>query len=395
MENVQAFFDQTTAQQILQIPISRRIGVDYVSWPHTRHGTFTVRSAYFMARSAKFIHSRSKTDVGISSNWMDSEKQWKSIWKTKAPGKMPIHLWRFAHDCLPSGFQLCKRRVPASGLCVFCDRLEGIEHSLLTCQFARMVWTEVKFHVPIKLDRKAFSMHKQWLFDFLSRSSDIQATVLAVGFWHIWEARNDTRNGGPKSDPKRTCGKILAYVDLIREHLFKPSPVHRCESSSPANRWTPPPPGTVLINSDAALFEDTKSMGAGVVIRDHRGQCIGACRQHLQGFSSPEFAEPLALLRAVSLAREKELDKVIFATDCLSLVQRLHSSTLDRSQVGILVGEIKSLFCAFTEVSFVHVKRNLNGAAHYLAQSCRSFPSSEVFSSVPKCIRETLCIDVI
>lgn len=54
--------------------------------------------------------------MGISSNWMDSDEEWKSIWKIKAPGKMLIHLWRFAHDCLPSGFQLCKRRVPASGL---------------------------------------------------------------------------------------------------------------------------------------------------------------------------------------------------------------------------------------------------------------------------------------
>jgi hypothetical protein len=26
---------------------------------------------------------------------MEGEKQWKSIWKIKAPGKMKIHLWQF------------------------------------------------------------------------------------------------------------------------------------------------------------------------------------------------------------------------------------------------------------------------------------------------------------
>ena len=62
--------------------------------------------------------------------------------------------------------------------------------------------------------------------------------------------------------------------------------------------------------------------------------------------------------------KERRLDKVIFASDCLSLIQRLQSSSLDRSVVGILVGEIKSLVDVFREVSFTQVKRNLNVAAH-------------------------------
>jgi hypothetical protein len=181
-ENVHAFFDPFTAAQILQTPIARRVGVDFVTWPFTRHGSYSVRSSYNLARSAKFIHSRSKSGFGISSTWMDREKEWKEVWKIKAPGKMLIHLWRFAHDCLPSGAQLCKRKIPASGLCIFCDRPEGIEHAMLTCQFARMVWQEVKQHYPIKLERKGFRSPMQWLFDFLARSSELQASVLAVGF---------------------------------------------------------------------------------------------------------------------------------------------------------------------------------------------------------------------
>jgi hypothetical protein len=172
-ENVHAFFDQATAEQILQVPISRFQGEDFVCWPFTRHGTYSVRSAYNFARTTKFTQSRSKTGNGISSSWLEDDKQWKALWKIKAPGKMKIHLWRFVHDCLPSGVQLCKRQVPAAGLCIFCGRSESIEHAMLNCQFARMVWREIKEHFQVKLDRKSFSTNQQWLFDFLDRSNDL------------------------------------------------------------------------------------------------------------------------------------------------------------------------------------------------------------------------------
>jgi hypothetical protein len=86
---------------------------------------------------------------------------------------------------------------------------------------------------------------------------------------------------------------------------------------------------------------------------------------------------------------------VIFASDCLSLVQRIISSRMDRSSVGILVSGIKEVSKSFTSVSFTHVKRHFNEAAHILSKSCFSVSFSEVFYSVPDCIRGTLCIDVI
>jgi hypothetical protein len=64
-----------------------------------------------------------------------------------------------------------------------------------------------------------------------------------------------------KPNPQQTCGKILAYIDLIRSHLFKQKLDKRCVSSlSPAN-WTLPPPGFVMLNSDATIFKDFGGMG--------------------------------------------------------------------------------------------------------------------------------------
>ena len=74
----------------------------------------------------------------------------------------------------------------------------------------------------------------------------------------------------------------------------------------------------------------------------------------------------------------KGIGKSIFATDCLSLVQRLDSTTRV-VLCGILVDDIKHLVKNFNSASFVHVKREQNEAAHLLAKSCSNANSSEVF----------------
>jgi hypothetical protein len=84
----------------------------------------------------------------------------------------------------------------------------------------------------------------------------------------------------------------------------------------------------------------------------------------------------MALRQAASLARKKGLGQVIFASDCLSLVQCLHSEARDRSPVGILVEEIKFVVKDLTSISFIHVKRELNEAVHLLAKSCNCLNSS-------------------
>jgi hypothetical protein len=60
VELVRTIFDEATADKVLQIPISRHGGDDYVSWPHARFGQYTVRSAYHLAHEDRFAVARSK-----------------------------------------------------------------------------------------------------------------------------------------------------------------------------------------------------------------------------------------------------------------------------------------------------------------------------------------------
>jgi hypothetical protein len=106
-DTVRAFFHQELADTILQIPISRRGGDDFVSWPHDKFGLYTVRSAYNLARTSSFFVRRGTAGAGAGSDRTSEEKNWKAIWSIQAPGKMKVVLWRFIHDCLPTGHQRC------------------------------------------------------------------------------------------------------------------------------------------------------------------------------------------------------------------------------------------------------------------------------------------------
>lgn len=139
-----------------------------------------MRSAYNLARSEIFMAAQSENGRGMSSGLQESANRWKELWRINAPGKMLINLWKIVHDCLPSGFQLRRRHIPATDGCCFCERDDRIEHIFLLCPFAVCVWDGTKQHFDLKLCMTELSNMKQWVFDFLGRSSGIQKTALAI-----------------------------------------------------------------------------------------------------------------------------------------------------------------------------------------------------------------------
>jgi hypothetical protein len=61
-------FYEDTAAKILRVPISRLGGEDFVSWPYTRFGVYTVRSAYNLARTGQFRLIAIRMDNKLWSN---------------------------------------------------------------------------------------------------------------------------------------------------------------------------------------------------------------------------------------------------------------------------------------------------------------------------------------
>jgi hypothetical protein len=88
------------------------------------------------ARTNNLFISRSKKGSGSSSSAANEEEQWKMVSTIIVPGKMKMHMWRFAHDCLPTDVQLVCHHIPASDVCVFYGRKEDMEHAFLHCHLA-------------------------------------------------------------------------------------------------------------------------------------------------------------------------------------------------------------------------------------------------------------------
>ena len=149
-----------------------------------------VKPAYIMAKSEAVHLKASVTGKGESSDQVCSAKEWKRLWSIKAPPKMKIVLWRFAHNCLPTGQKLRTRNIPAYDLYCHCGRDDTVEHASLTCQYVMEVWKELKNRCDFKRLPKPFGSPRQWIFETLANCSDREATILVISFWHIWEARN-------------------------------------------------------------------------------------------------------------------------------------------------------------------------------------------------------------
>lgn len=76
------------------------------------------------------------------------------------------------------------------------------------------------------------------------------------------------------------------------------------------------------------------------------------------------------------------------------MVQRISSSTTDRSQAGVVVKDIKILAGRFISCFFKHVSRNSNVVAHSLARSSVRSPCNISVGVILEFIRAEFCNDV-
>jgi hypothetical protein len=208
-------FSPPDAELILKIPLSSSSVADCVSWPINKTRIFTVKSAYIMAKSEEVYRNSSNQGKGEASNHDQIAKDWKKLWSITAPPKMLTVLWRFAHDCLPTGHQLRNGNIPTSECCPHCGREENLFHTFIGCQYMTEIWREIKKKSGFKLNQAWLGFPWDWLFEFLSRCTKREATMLTIVLWHIWEARNAMRNGEADVHPWLWVKKIIAYVDMV------------------------------------------------------------------------------------------------------------------------------------------------------------------------------------
>ena len=154
---------------------------DIHKWRFDASGQFTTRSAY-----EAFFNGTIYFSAG------------KLIWGTWAPRKCKFFLWLVAHNRCWTADRLARRGLPHPEFCPLCDQEEKtINHLLSACVFARQFWHRLlgvfrlQAVTPQPSDVELFLWWQQAGDKISAGALRGFNTLVVLGTWTLWRARND------------------------------------------------------------------------------------------------------------------------------------------------------------------------------------------------------------
>jgi ribonuclease HI len=159
--------------------------------------------------------------------------------------------------------------------------------------------------------------------------------------------------------------------------------------------WNPPAWATIKINVDGAFNPVTGQAAIGAVARDYEGNSkIMLCRPVVHCRDAEEV-EALACLEGLHLAQHWPNDMQIeIESDCTNLVEKVLSSSKDRSVYAVVIGDIKAGMALCDACLLRKIWREQNGIAHNLAKfAFKTHSMHLLFDFVPLCIQDLMLND--
>ena len=130
-------------------------------------------------------------------------------------------------------------------------------------------------------------------------------------------------------------------------------------------------------------------------MRNEQGQVMASLAEKLAMLPTVEILEAMVGRRAMIFMEELGLRRAIFEGDSETVVKALARDCPDRSCIGYIIKDCKSLMGCFQTCSFSYVRRQSNGVAHALARRAReSSPLSVWMESVPPDISYLVYVNV-
>lgn len=142
-------------------------------------------------------------------------------------------------------------------------------------------------------------------------------------------------------------------------------------------------------NVDASFHQHTSSAFSGVIIRNFEGSVVsGLSRKHKTCYALT--AEALALRDAMNLASNLLIDKVVFESDCLELVQSCRGE-IQRGEISGIMQDVQHLKRNFLKCDFTWTARAGNVVAHQIAALVRrDLLSSDWIFNQPLVVKQQL-----
>lgn len=265
--------------------------------------------------------------------------------------------------------RLLSRRVEVNSKCPVCNLVDETSlHALVFCPVAALCWQ----HQGFNFDNSAINNMTDWVQKIYQHSGRSEINKIFMIAWMIWNNRNDVvwkQRGREYKDIVTLAIQILNNWEFAQDKSFDFSFGFISQTEGDMC-WKQPQTGTIKINTDAALFEDSNLYSYAMIARNHEGQMLQVKSSCRQGNADPEMAEAVGIREALSWIKEHNWPQGIVESDCLGAIQAIRCSSINLSYLGRVIDECKRLLLELKSrnVTLRFVKRSANMVAHYLAR---------------------------
>jgi ribonuclease HI len=150
------------------------------------------------------------------------------------------------------------------------------------------------------------------------------------------------------------------------------------------------------MNVDAAGPSDDGKWGLAAVIRDDQGFVSAASCWCLPILPDSDVAEAMAMLKGLKFAKELLFLNIQAESDSSNVIMAIKDKHLVSVYLETLVEDCVKLKSSFDFITFTHVRRVANQAAHYLAKFALSSNSDFVWvGETPSCIAAVVSFDLL
>ena len=148
--------------------------------------------------------------------------------------------------------------------------------------------------------------------------------VLTTTAWGIWNNRNEVQHSGTSKTATVIVNNACKYMEEYKQTMDLPA----SRPTQTPTSWKPPPTDWYKINVVSAVFKETGQCGIGVIVRNDKGEIMGAHSKKLYFPLGALEAEVKAMECGIIFAWELGLRQVIIEGDSQVVIQALECETL-------------------------------------------------------------------
>ncbi|KQJ82163.1 hypothetical protein BRADI_5g07048v3 [Brachypodium distachyon] len=182
----------------------------------------------------------------------------------------------------------------------------------------------------------------------LNKANEECRTKLMFLWWRSWHLRNDIISSKGDASVTASAHFLFNYANALLSLNGRP-PLHDPKGKSllgagpRSPEWRPPDTGWAKLNVDASLVPSSGAAAWGGILRDESGAVIASNWNLIPNCQSAEFAEGIACLKGIRLARRFSNLPLNVESDCQSLVLALTDPSIQRSSLRPVIEEIRHL----------------------------------------------------